>query len=98
MVRVTDTGSRHAGDSTVLKNMSKKTPDTEPTHHFHGAGWKAILEQAEHLEANPNATHVLLQVDLDTGVPTEPIILDNRADVLFAANLMRERAEELRNG
>jgi hypothetical protein len=75
----------------------KKKPGTEPTKHFHGAGWPAMLKQAQHLEANPDATHVLVQLDADTGEPGEPLIVDNRDDVLLLAKLLREKAQALRN-
>ncbi len=75
----------------------KKRPDIEPTGHFHGVGFSAMLRQAEHLEANPDATHVLCQIDPDTGEAGEQIIVDNREDVLYLAKLMREKALLFRN-
>jgi hypothetical protein len=77
--------------------MSKKTPDTEPTAICHGRGWQAMLKQAEYLEAHPNETHVLSFFDADTGEPGEPIIADNRDDVLYLANWLRETAQIARN-
>jgi hypothetical protein len=56
-----------------------------------------MLKQAEHLESNPDATHVLVQLDPDTGEPGEPFIVDNRADVLHLAELLREKARATRN-
>jgi hypothetical protein len=76
----------------------KKQPDTEPTAHLHGTGWRGLLDQAEYLEANLNATHVLAPLDPETGAPMmQPIALTTPEEVLLMAALLREKAQEWRN-